>query len=75
MALYFLNYEDVISIHTDQIKRYEGKTGLRDEGLLLSAIAQPQSGFGGRYLHNTIFDKAPAYLFHICQNDKATIFL
>ncbi len=68
MALYFLNYEDVISIHTDQIKRYEGKTGLRDEGLLLSAIAQPQSGFGGRYLHNTIFDKAPAYLFHICQN-------
>lgn len=68
MELYFLTYEDVISIHTDQIKRYGGKPGLRDQNLLLSAIAQPQSSFGGQYLHNTIFDKAAAYLFHICQN-------
>ncbi len=68
MELYFLTYEDVISIHIDQIKRYGGKNGLRDENLLLSAIAQPQSGFGGQYLHNTIVDKAAAYLFHVCQN-------
>lgn len=68
MEIYFLTYEDVIEIHIDQIKRYGGKNGIRDNNLLLSAIAQPQSAFGGQYLHKSIFDKAAAYLFHICQN-------
>ncbi len=45
MDLYFLTYEDVTSIHTDQIKRYGGKTGLRDENLLLSAIATTSKRF------------------------------
>lgn len=68
MSLYFLTYEDVIEIHTDQINLYGGKDGIRDEKLLLSAIAQPQSAFAGEYLHKSIFDKAAAYLFHLCQN-------
>ena len=63
MELYFLTYEDVISIHTDQIKRYGRKSGLRDENLFLPAIALPQIGLEGQYLHNTIFDKAAAHLF------------
>jgi death-on-curing protein len=68
MQIYFLNLEDVLEIHTDQINRYGGKSGLRDQNLLLSAIAQPHSTYDGQYLHKTLHDKAAAYLFHICQN-------
>jgi death-on-curing protein len=68
MEIYFLTLDDVLEIHNDQIKRYGGKTGIRDQGLLLSAIAQPFSTFDGQYLHKTISDKAGTYLFHICQN-------
>ncbi len=68
MNLYFLTLEDILEIHADQIDRYGGKRGIRDQNLLLSAIAQPMSTFDGGYLHKTIHDKAAAYLFHICQN-------
>lgn len=68
MDLYFLAYDEVIEIHTDQINRYGGRGGIRDEKLLLSALAQPMSTFGGQYLHKSIHDKAAAYLYHICQN-------
>jgi len=68
MDLYFLTFEDILEIHVDQIKRYGGRDGIRDQNLLLSAIAQPYSSFGGQYLHRTIFDKAAAYLFHLCKN-------
>ena len=68
MSLYFLTPEDVLEIHTDQLNRYGGKKGIRDQNLLLSAIAQPYSTFEGQYLHHTVHDKAAAYLFHLCQN-------
>lgn len=68
MDLYFLTLEDVLEIHQDQINRYGGRPGIRDQNLLLSALSQPPSAFGGQYLHTTIYDKASAYLFHICQN-------
>jgi death on curing protein len=68
MEIYFLTLEDVLEIHDDQIKRYGGKTGIRDQNLLLSAISQPLSTFDGQYLHKTFSDKAGAYLFHLCQN-------
>lgn len=68
MSLYFLTLEDVLEIHRDQINRYGGRRGIRDQNLLLSALAQPFSQFEGRYLHPSICDQAAAYLFHICQN-------
>lgn len=68
MSLYFLSHEDLLEIHSDQINRYGGKAGIRDQNLLLSALAQPYSTFEGQYLHLSIYDKAAAYLFHICQN-------
>lgn len=68
MQIYFLALEDVLEIHADQIHRYGGKKGVRDQNLLLSAIAQPSSTFDGQYLHKTFSEKAAAYLFHICQN-------
>lgn len=68
MQIYFLTLEDVLEIHLDQIHRYGGKSGVRDQNLLVSSIAQPSSTFDGQYLHKTFSEKAAAYLFHICQN-------
>ena len=64
----FLTLAEVLEIHRDQIQRYGGSLGVRDMGLLESALAQPEASFGGAWLHHDLFDMAAAYAFHICQN-------
>jgi death-on-curing protein len=64
----FLSLEDVLTLHADQVALYGGDHGVRDLGLLESAIAQPQATFGGEFLHKDLFEMAAAYLFHIVQN-------
>lgn len=64
----FLDKETILAFHRDQVKTYGGKQGIRDEGLLASALAQPQASFGGKYIHKNIFEMAVAYGFHICKN-------
>lgn len=44
---------DVLAIHRSQIERFGGLEGIRDEGLLDSALAQPQATFFGELLHPT----------------------
>ena len=68
MTPVFLSLAEVLEIHRDQIERYGGHAGLRDLGLLQSALAMPAAGFGGRYLHSDLVEMAAAYLFHIVQN-------
>ena len=68
MAIHFIPNDVVLIIHTDLLQRYGGTSGLRDVGLLESALAQPKMVFGRRYVHKTLFDKAAAYGFHICKN-------
>ena len=68
MSPVFLNLSEVLRIHRDQIERYGGEPGIRDLGLLQSALAMPAAGFGGRFLHNDLFEMAAAYLFHITRN-------
>jgi death-on-curing protein len=63
-----LGVEDVLSIHADQVASYGGDHGVRDLGLLDSALAQPRATFGGTFLHKDLFEMAAAYLFHIVQN-------
>jgi death on curing protein len=64
----FLNLEDVLILHEMQIERYGGATGIRDQGLLESAIAMPQASFGGEFMHKGLFEMAAAYAFHIAEN-------
>lgn len=64
----FLNLAEVLEIHRDQIERYGGAAGIRDLGLLQSALAMPEAGFEGGYLHKDLFEMAAAYLFHITRN-------
>ena len=64
----FLQPTDVLALHTEQIERYGGEHGVRDLGLLESAVAQARATFGGEYLRGDLFEMAAAYLFHIVQN-------
>ncbi len=63
----FLSVEDVIILHDNTIAHEGGMAGLRDRGLLESAVMMPQAAFDGHYLHDGIAAMAAAYLFHICQ--------
>ncbi|WP_333408292.1 type II toxin-antitoxin system death-on-curing family toxin [Microcoleus sp. MON1_C1] len=51
-----------------QIERFGGTPGVIDEGLLESALDQPQTTFGGNFLHPTISEQAAAYLYQIGMN-------
>lgn len=64
----FLSLGEVLEIHRDQINSYGGDPGIRDLGLLQSALAMPAAGFGGRFVHGDLYEMAAAYLFHIVQN-------
>ena len=64
----FLDVDDVIELHAAQLEIYGGSDGLRDRGLLESAVAQPQASFGGEFVHDGLFAMAAAYLFHIVSN-------
>ncbi len=68
MSPVFLNLSEVLHIHRDQIERYGGQPGIRDLGLLQSAVSMPAGGFGDRFLHENLFEMAAAYLFHITRN-------
>lgn len=56
----FITVTRVLAIHDYTVKRYGGSQGIRDLGLIESAIARPQAGFGGKYLYKNIFDMAAA---------------
>lgn len=64
----FLSLADVVRIHVDQIERYGGRAGIRDPGLLQSALAMPRASFGGEWLHRDLHEMAAAYAFYLCQN-------
>ncbi|MBE0536085.1 MAG: type II toxin-antitoxin system death-on-curing family toxin [Phycisphaerae bacterium] len=68
MAVDFLTVQDVIRIHDQVIHDYGGDPNIRDEGLLLSAVAVPQAAFFGEYAHIDLHEMAAAYLFHIVMN-------
>jgi death-on-curing protein len=64
----FLTLDEVLAIHADQIRRYGGRPGIRDQALLQSALGTPETTFEGEYLHTDVFEMAAAYLFHIARN-------
>jgi death-on-curing protein len=64
----FLSLDEVLALHADQLRRYGGEAGLRDLGLLESALATPRATFGRAYLHGSLPEMAAAYLFHLVGN-------
>lgn len=64
----FLSLEKILEIHQIQIREFGGSPGVRDIGLLQSAVAMPQAQYGSQYLHSDLYEMAAAYLYHIALN-------
>ena len=63
----FLSQDEVLALHADQIERYGGRHGIRDTGLLDSALAIPRATFAGQWLHGSLHEMAAAHLYHLVQ--------
>ena len=64
----FLTLDEVLDLHRESIDRYGGGHGIRDMGLLQSALAMPAAAFGGKFLHPDLPAMGAALLFHLVQN-------
>ena len=64
----FLDVDEVLLIHDEQLAGFGGGAGIRDRGGLESAVAQAQASFGGEFVHTTLYEMSAAYAFHIAQN-------
>ncbi|MDX2211675.1 MAG: type II toxin-antitoxin system death-on-curing family toxin [Oculatellaceae cyanobacterium bins.114] len=64
----YLTLLEVLELHRLIMEQSGGEAGLRDLGLLESAIAQPRMTFDGEDLYPTIIDKAAALGFSIILN-------
>jgi death-on-curing protein len=64
----FLSVEQVLALHTLQVARFGGSARVRDRGALESAVARPQSTFGGDDLYPDLAAKAAALLHSLVQN-------
>jgi len=58
----------VLAIHEEVIAAHGGSEGIRDRGLLESAIAAPQATMFGEPIFKDGIEIAAAYLFYLCQN-------
>ncbi len=47
----FLDLDDVLLSHEEHLARYGGGAGIRDAGLLESALGTPRTTFGGDFVH------------------------
>ena len=56
------------AIHERSLAEYGGDPGVRDQGLLESAVAQPRARFGGNDLYPSIAEKAAALAFSLVKN-------
>ena len=62
----WLTYEQVIAIHSRQLRRFGGAAGLRDEGLLRSALERPLNKW--HYEQAQLPELAAAYGFGLAKN-------
>ncbi|MDO8270283.1 MAG: type II toxin-antitoxin system death-on-curing family toxin [Candidatus Levybacteria bacterium] len=64
----YLTPQQVLAIHDQAVKRFGGSHGVRDIGLMESAVARPQASYDGNDLYESIFDKAAALLQSLLKN-------
>lgn len=63
-----LTKEQVILLHAQLIKETGGSDGIRDEGLLDSAILNPFQSFDGKELYPSVLEKGARLGFGLIQN-------
>lgn len=64
----YLTSQQVLYIHDQMIKRFGGSMGVRDIGLLESAVGRPLASFDGKDLYPDIFYKSAALLQSLLKN-------
>jgi len=64
----YLTAEQVLFIHSRLVAEFGGSHGIRDLGLLESAVARPQATFEGKDLYPNIFNKAAALMESLIGN-------
>ncbi len=64
----YLTLGEVIALHERIVALSGGSPGIRDLGLLQSAVAQPKATFDAHDLHPTVIEKAAALGFALIAN-------
>lgn len=64
----YLTPENIVQIHFEVIEETGGSHGLRDTGLLTSAIHRPMATFGGKHLYPSVFLKGAALVHSLLLN-------
>lgn len=64
----YLTPEQVLFLHSRLIAETGGGHGLRDLGMLLSALGRPQGTFDGKDLYPDLFSKAAALIDSLVRN-------
>jgi death-on-curing protein len=62
----WITYEQAIAMHARQLRRFGGAPGLRDEGMLRSALERPINKW--RYESSDLAELAAAYAFGLAKN-------
>jgi death-on-curing protein len=57
-----LSVDEVLTLHDDQLHLFGGSAGIRDRGVLESAVAMRASTFDGVYLHSDLWMRFAALL-------------
>jgi death on curing protein len=62
----FLTIDEVLYLHDESLERFGGSAGIREPGLVESALGSARNVFW--YGHGDLFEIAAAYAFHIAQS-------
>jgi death-on-curing protein len=62
----FLRLEEVFVIHARSVAEHGGSDGIRDQGLIESALASAKNTF--YYANGDLFDVAASYAFHLAES-------
>jgi death on curing protein len=68
--LIFLKLDEVLQIHARSLAKHGGSDGIREPGLVASALASAENTF--HYGRGDVFDIAATYAFHLAEAQAFT---
>lgn len=67
-VIQYLSVEQVLTAHAELMRCYGGSQGIRDQGLLESAVFRPQASVFGQDAYPAIFEKCAVLGYSLIQN-------
>jgi death on curing protein len=64
----YLSLEELLVVYEHVIRQSGGTAGIRDQGGIESALAQPEMTYGGEDLYPSLAEKASAMAFSLINN-------